>query len=54
MKDITCGVPQRSILGHLLFVLFVNNIVVLIPILHADDTSLFLIGKNINVLIITI
>ena len=35
--------------------LYVNDIVevssVLLPILYADDTSFFLIGKNINVLI---
>ena len=55
MNEITCGVPQGSILGPLLFFLYVNDIVevssVLLPILYADDTSLFLIGKNINVLI---
>ena len=55
MNTITCGVPQGSILGPLLFLLYVNDIVevssVLIPILYADDTSLFLIGKNNNVLI---
>ena len=54
MNDITCGVPQGSILGPLLFLLFVNDIVVLIPILYADDTSLFLIRNIIIVLIITI
>ena len=55
MNDITCGVPQGSILGPLLFLLYVNDIdevsSVLLPILYADDTSLFLIGKKINVLI---
>ena len=55
LNTITCGVPQGSILGPLLFLLYVNDIVevssVLIPILYADDTSLFLIGKNNNVLI---
>ena len=56
MNDITCGVPQLgSILGPLLFVFYVNDIFVvssvLLPILYADDASLFLIGKNINVLI---
>ena len=47
MNDIICGVPQGSILGPLLLLLHVNDIVevssVLIPILYADDTSLFLI-----------
>ena len=54
MNNITCGVPQASILGPCYF-LYVNDIVevssVLIPVLYADDTSLFLIGQNINVLI---
>ena len=42
-------------LGPLLFLLCVNDIVevssVLSPILYADDTSLFLIGNNFNILI---
>ena len=50
MNDITCGVPH----GPLLFLLYVNDIVevssVLIPIWYADDTILFVIGKNVNVL----
>ena len=54
MNTITCGVPQGFILGPLLFWLYVNDIVevssVLIHILYADDTSLFLIGKNNNLL----
>ena len=49
------GGVSLFILGPLLFLLYVNDIVevssVLLPILYADDTSLFLIGKNINVLI---
>lgn len=52
--NISCGVPQGSILGPLLFLLYVNDIVnavqTLFPILFADDTSIFTSGKDINVL----
>ena len=46
IQNITCGVPQGSILGPLLFLLYVNDIVhcskSLQFILFADDTNLFL------------
>ena len=49
-KDITCGVPQGSILGPLLFILYVNDIVncseVLYFIPFADDTNIFYSCKN--------
>ena len=50
--DILCGVPQRSILGPLLFLIYVNDLYKcsekLNPVMFADDTNLFLSGINID------
>ena len=51
METISCGVPQGSILGPLLFLIFVNDFsqaTSLDTIMFADDTNLFYSNKNID------
>ena len=49
---VKCGVPQDSILGPLLLVIYVNDITnssqSMFFILSADDTNLFLSDKDIS------
>ena len=53
-QPVTCGVPQGSILGPLLFIIFANDIVDVLKrsriIKYADDTVLYVPGKTIEII----
>ena len=50
LSNVNCGVPQGSVLGPVLFLVYVNDIASVVPDsklkLFADDTNLFISGTD--------
>ena len=55
IKEFQCGVPQGSLLGPLLFILYINDFHnasnVLSYILFADDSNMFLSNRDPKLLL---
>ena len=47
-KDVSCGVPQGSLLGSRIFKRYINDVADRAFYMYADDTTAYHVGDNID------